>query len=279
MEKIKIITDSTSDLPVDILKRYDIEVLPLLVNIDGHNYRDGIDINLPELLEKMEHSKEFPTTAQVNPQRFIECYKEYLDNGYKVLSIHISSNMSGTYQSACIAKEMLKSDDITIIDSLNVTSGLGLLVLKAAKLKEDGFGIKEIESSIIETIPHVRSVLAFDTLENLVKGGRLSRTAGIIGNILDIKLIIEIKDGKLAVMDKVRGSRKAVRYILEYLSKRGSKENEDTILLSVKSKDIVEILREELKLSINDFIECEVGCVVGVHAGPGACGIFFVENY
>lgn len=279
MEKIKIITDSTSDLPVSILEKYDIGVLPLLVNIDGQNYKDGVDINLLELFEKMEHSKEFPNTAQVNPQRFMDCYKKYLDEGYKILSIHISSKMSGTYQSACIAKDTLQSEDIIVIDSLNVTSGLGLLVLKAAKLKDNGFEIKQIEESILDTIPHVRSALAFDTLENLVKGGRLSKTVGIIGNILNIKLIIEIRDGELSVMDKVRGSRKAVRTILDYLNKKGMKKGEDTILLQVKSIDVVEILRKELQSRVDDFIECTVGCVVGVHAGPGACGIFFIEDY
>lgn len=279
MDKIKIITDSTADLPSKLLIENNIEALPLLVTMNGNTYRDGIDINLDELLNKMDHMDEFPGTAQVNPQRFYDCYKEYLEDGYKVVSIHLSSKMSGTYQSACIAKDMLETNDIVVIDSCNVTSGLGLLVLKACRLRDEGLDIFQIKREIITAIPHVKSVLAFETLDNLVRGGRLSKTAGIIGNILGIKPILAVENGEMALKDKVRGSKKAIRYILDYVSKVGIKAGEDAILLHVHNKDILDILREDLNEEKRKFIECEVGCVVGVHAGPGACGVFFIENY
>lgn len=279
MDKIKIVTDSTADLPPEIIKKYDIKVLPLYVNFKEETYRDGVDINLHELLNKMDEEDGFPGTAQVNPQRFSECYKKYIDEGYKIISIHISSKMSGTYQSACIAKNMLNTDDIIVIDSRNVTSGLGLLVLKAAKLKEKGLSIKDIEKEIKKTIPHVKSALAFDSLDNLVKGGRLSKTAGMIGSVLGIKLILDVEDGEMAVMGKVRGSKKAIRTILKYLEEKGIKEGETCILLHVEDKDVLGNLRENLIQRNVNFIECEVGCVVGVHSGPGACGIFFIEDY
>lgn len=278
MEKIKIITDSTADLPEHIIKKYDIEVLPLLVSIQEKTYKDGVDINTHTLLEKMRNSDAFPSTAQVTPQRFMECYKRYIDEGYKIVSIHLSSKMSGTYQSACIAKETLETEDIVVIDSLNVTSGLGLLDLKAAKLKDSGLGIEEIKRELLKLIPHIKSALVFNSLDNLVKGGRLSKTAGIIGNILSIKPILQVENGEMVVIDKVRGSKKAVRAILDYIDKRGMKKGEDTILLEIESND-VNVLREELKTRGNTFIECEVGCVVGVHAGPDACGVFFVEDF
>ncbi|KOF57339.1 MULTISPECIES: DegV family protein [Clostridium] len=279
MEKIKIITDSTADLPQYIVDKYDIEVLPLIVNIKGKMYLDIEEIKLPQLLKVMDEENIFPTTSQVNPQRFYDCFKNYLDKGYKIISIIMSSKMSGTYQSACIAKDMLESNDIAVIDSLNVTSGLGLLVIKACKLKEQGMNFKDIEAKIIETIPHVKSALAFESLDNLVKGGRLSKTAGTIGNILGIKLILEVKDGEMSVMDKVRGSKKAVKVILDYLNEKGIIRNETSILLHVGDTEILPALRERLKEEENDFIECEVGCVVGTHSGSGACGVFFIENY
>ncbi|QAT39055.1 DegV family protein [Clostridium sp. JN-9] len=279
MDKIKIITDSTADLQSELLIENDIECLPLLVTMNGHTYRDGIDINLDELLNKMENMDEFPGTAQINPQRFYNCYKKYLDDGYKIISIHLSSKMSGTYQSACIAKDMLETNDIVVIDSLNVTSGLGLLVLKACRLRDEGLDIFQIKEEIIKAIPHVKSVLAFETLDNLVKGGRLSKTAGRIGNILGIKPILAVENGEMALKDRVRGSKKAIRYILDYVSKVGIKPGELSILDQVHNKDILDILREDLNKEKTKFIECEVGCVVGVHAGPGACGIFFIENY
>ncbi len=279
MEKIKIITDSTCDLNKEIIDKYNIEVLPLLVNIENKTYRDGEDINLQEYLYKMNNSEQFPMTTQVNPHRFYECYKKYLDEGYKIVSIHLSSKMSGTYQSSCMAKSMLLTEDIITIDSYNVTSGLGILVLKACKLKEEGCNIFEIEEKIKETIPHVKSALAFDSLNNLVKGGRLSKTAGAIGGLLGIKLILTVKDGEMAVIDKVRGSKKAIKTILKNLEETGTKSGETSILLQASDRDILASLRSHMSEREMDFIECSVGCVVGTHSGEGACGIFYVEEY
>lgn len=279
MEKIKIITDSTSDLPKDIIEKYDIEAIPLFVNFGDAVYKDGVDIELGQLFTKIEKENIFPQTSQVNPQRFYEYYKKYIDEGYSIISIHISSKMSGTYQSACLAKDMLDSKDITVIDSNNVTSGLGLLVIKACKLKNEGLSIDEIVKGVKETIPHVKSVLAFETLDYLVKGGRLSKTAGFIGNVLGIKPILAVENGEMVVKDKVRGSKKAIRAIFEYINKLGLKQGEPCILLHVENKDILGTLRENLNRDETDFIECMVGCVVGIYAGPRACGIFFIEDY
>ncbi|MBC2582071.1 DegV family protein [Clostridium sp. DJ247] len=279
MNKIKIITDSTADLPKDIIDKYNIEVLPLLVNFGEDTYRDGIDINLHELLKKIKAGPYFPTTSQVNPQAFIECYDRYLKQGYKIISIHLSSKLSGTYQSACIAKETLETEDIVVIDSLNATAGVGLLVIKAAKLREQGLELLEIHKEIKELIPHVKSAIAFDTLDNLVKGGRLSKTAGVVGNMLGIKPIIAVENGEVIIKNKVRGSKKAIRTILDYIENKGIKENETTALLHVENKDILGSLREELVKRNGNFIEVEAGCVIGVHAGEGACGLFFIEDH
>ena len=135
MEKIKIITDSTADLPKEVYEKYDIEVLPLLINFGEESYLDGVEITPEVLFERIEKEGSLPTTAQVIPNRFMDTYKKYLDDGYKIISIHISSAMSGTYQSACIAKDTLESEEIFVIDSKNVTAALGMLVLKAAILK------------------------------------------------------------------------------------------------------------------------------------------------
>ncbi|KZL90148.1 DegV family protein [Clostridium magnum] len=279
MGKIKIITDSTSDLPLDVVEKYDIEVIPLLVSFGEETYKDGIDINLPTLLQKMNGTSQFPRTAQINPQRFLECYKRYLDEGYKIVSIHISSKMSGTYQSACVAKEMLETDDIVVIDSLSVTSGLGLLAIKAAKLKEAGLEINQIYEEIIKLIPHVKSSIVFNSLDNLVKGGRLSKTAGIIGNILGIKPILSVHNGEMVVTDKVRGNKKAIRTILDYMDSMGIKDGEESLIIQVENTDVRDALKEDLEEKGKVFIECQVGCVVGVHSGPNACGIFFIEKF
>lgn len=279
MDKIKIITDSTCDLPEYLLQKYDIEVLPLYINYGNESYLDGVEITLDELIHKIENGDTFPTTAQVTPIRFYECYKKYLDEGYKIVSIHISSKMSGTYQSSCLARTMLETEDIYNIDSMNVTAGLGLLVIKACRLKEEGLSPKEIQNEIVKAIPHVKSSLAFDTLDYLVKGGRLSKTAGVIGNLLGVKPILEVRDGEISIMDKVRGSKKAVKTILDYVDNIGVKEGEPCFLLHVRNKELLDTLKESITGKESEYIENEVGCTVGVHAGPGAGGIFFIEEY
>jgi len=279
MEKIKIITDSTADLNSYLINRYKIDVLPLSVHFGEDSYTDGLDIKLHGLLMRIKEGNVFPSTSQVNPQSFYECFKRYLDEGYKIVCINISSKMSGTFQSACMAKDMLETEDVVVIDSLNVTSGLGILVIKASKLVEQGFGLMEIQEQINRTIPHVKSVLAFDSLDNLVKGGRLSKTAGVIGGIFGIKPILAVENGVIVVIGKVRGSKKSIRYIMDYIECKGIKEHELSILLQVENKDILNDLRINLSMRNAKFVECEAGCVVGAHAGPGACGVFFIENY
>ncbi|SHI04917.1 EDD domain protein, DegV family [Clostridium collagenovorans DSM 3089] len=279
MDKIKIITDSTCDLPKEVVEKYDIEVIPLIVNINGESYYDGVNLVFPELVQKMEFSDEFPTTSQINPQRFMEHYKPYLEQGYKILSIHLSSKMSGTYQSSCIAKETLETEDIVTIDSLNVTAGLGILVLKAAMLKEKGLSIEEIECKIKQAIPHVKSSLVFGSLENLVKGGRLSRTTAAIGNLLGIKLIMEVNDGEMKVREKVRGTKKAVKNAFSYMKEKGINKEDPVLFEKTGDKELEELVRNNIKDICENYVEVNVGCVVGVHSGPTASGVFFIEDY
>lgn len=278
MDKIKIITDSTCDLNIDVVKKYDIEVMPLVVNFGDESYLDGVDINIRDFLKKIEEEDVFPTTSAINPKRFYDMYKKYLDEGYKIISIHLSSKMSSTYQSANMAKKMLDNNsNIVVIDSLNVTAGLGLLVMKAAQLRDNGHTIEEIEKKVKEIIPHVKNAYAFVSLDNLVKGGRLSKTAGAIGSMLNIRLILGVENGEMAVLDKVRGTKRAIKSILNHLSDMDSKE--PCILLHIDNKDIFPVLSEELNNKKVNYIICEVGCVVGTHAGPNACGIAFIEKY
>lgn len=278
MNKIKIITDSTCDLSREVVEKYDIEVIPLLVNFGEESYLDGPEMNFEGLIKKIEDTGLFPTTAQVIPQRFFEIYKKYLDEGFKIISIHLSSKMSGTYQSACIAKNMLETDDIFVIDSMNVTTGLGTLVIYASRMLEKVMEIEEIVKELENAKPHIKSMLLFNSLDHLVKGGRLSKTAGFIGNMLGIKPMLCVKDGEMEVVDKVRGSKKALKNIVEYLEELDVKEENPIILLNAKGEDI-DILREKLKEKNVEILECEVGCVVGTHSGPNACGIFFIEKY
>ncbi|MFW2491475.1 DegV family protein [Clostridium chromiireducens] len=278
MEKIKIITDSTADLPKEIYKQYDIEVLPLLVNFGEESYLDGIEINANEVFEKIEKVNILPTTAQVTPNRFIEAYTKYLREGYKIISIHMSSVMSGTYQSACIAKETLESEDIIVIDSQSVTAALGILVLKAVKLKERGYDIIQMKEELNRVKDNIKLSVHFDSLEYLVRGGRISKTAGIVGGMLGIKLILEIKAGIMSVKDKVRGNKKSIKKIISDLESANLDDELPVLLIDVNNVEIKEALKEYLKNNNINYIECPVGSVVCIHSGPGCCGLTFLTK-
>ena len=278
MEKIKIITDSTLDLPAELIREKDIEVLPLLINFGEESYLDGIEITTKEMIDKIDATGVLPTTAQVTPNRFEETFKKYLDEGYKIVALTLSSDMSGTYQSACIAKDMLESDDIVVIDSRNVTSGLGLLVLKACQFRDKGLGIKEIEEEILKAIPKVKSSLNFESLENLVRGGRLSKTAGTIGSVLGLRLILEVKDGKMSVKDKVRGSKKALKKLISDFESVDVDFDSPIVLLELLNEDVYEGLKIYFQEKNINYIDAKVGCTVGIHSGIKPCGIFFFEK-
>lgn len=278
MEKIKIITDSTADLSKEIYEKYDIEVLPLLINFGEESYLDGIEINPNKVFERIEHDGVLPTTAQVIPSRFLEVYKKYLNEGYKIISIHMSSAMSGTYQSAYIAKEMLESQDISVIDSQNVTAALGILVLKAAKLKEKGYDIARMEEELNDIRENIKLSVYFDSLEYLVRGGRISKTAGIVGGMLGIKLILEIKDGIMSVKDKIRGNKKSIKRIISDLEHANLDEDVPVILIDVNNIGIKEALRDYMENNNINFIECPVGSTVSIHSGPGCCGLVFLTK-
>ncbi len=316
MEKIKIITDSTLDLPSDLIKEKNIEVLPLLINFGEESYLDGVEINTKEMLEKIKKDNVLPTTAQVTPNRFEEVFKKYLDEGYKIVTLVLSSEMSGTYQSACIAKNMLETDDIVVIDSRNVTSGLGILALKACEFRDNGDSIFEIEEKIkniipkvksslsfeslenlvrggrlsktdsifeIEEkikniIPKVKSSLSFESLENLVRGGRLSKTAGTIGSVLGLRLILEVKDGQMAVKDKVRGSKKALKKVISDFESANVDFDSPIVIDEILNDEIFEGLKKYCEEKNINYVHGIVGCTVGIHSGVGACGFFFVEK-
>ena len=278
MEKIKIITDSTLDLPADLVREKGIEVLPLLINFGEESYLDGVEINTHDMLERIEKENILPTTAQVTPSRFEETFKKYLDEGYKIVTLTLSSEMSGTYQSACIAKDMLESDDIVVIDSRNVTSGLGVLVLKACEFRDNGDNIFEIEEKIKNLIPKVKSSLSFESLENLVRGGRLSKTAGTIGSVLGLRLILEVKDGQMAVKDKVRGSKKALKKVISDFENGNVDFDSPIVIDEILNEEIYEGLKKYFEEKNIEYIHGIVGCTVGIHSGTKACGVFFIEK-
>lgn len=278
MEKIKLITDSTCDLTPELIEKYNIHVLPLTVNIGNQTYKDGESITLEEMYQGVENGGPFPTTSQVNPQEFHDVYKTYLDEGYKIISVHVSSQLSGTLQSAVIAKDMLETEDITIVDSQGVSGMLFLLLVEAGKMIEEGKSLQEVVEGIKENAKKVKLLATFDTLEYLVKGGRVPKSVGAIGGFLGIKPLITLVDGKLEMMDKVRGNKKALSALKAFIDESNVREGTKVVVINSLDSEMNRSVIKHLEEKGLEYHEIQVGCVLGVHAGPKLVGIFCLSE-
>lgn len=274
MEKIKLITDSTCDLTPELIEKYDIHVLPLTVHIGNNSYKDGESITLEEMYQGVENGGPFPTTSQVNPQEFHDVYKKYLEDGYKIISVHISSHLSGTLQSAVIAKDMLESEDITIIDTEGVSGVLFLPLVEAGEMIQAGKSFDEVVEGIKTSAKNVKLLVTFDTLEYLVKGGRVPKSVGAIGGFLGIKPLISLKDGKLEMMDKVRGNKKALSALKNFIDETPVKAGTKVVVINSLDSETNRAVLQYLEDKGLEYHEIRVGCVLGVHAGPKLVGVF-----
>ncbi len=274
MEKIKLITDSTCDITPELIEKYQVHVLPLTVHIGDASYKDGETITLEKLYEGVDAGGPFPSTSQVNPNEFHEVYEKYLKEGYKIISLHISGQLSGTVQSAKIAKDMTESDDITVIDSKGVSGSALLPLIAAGEMIENGHSYDEVVKSIFENIEKVKVLGAFDTLTYLVKGGRVPKSVGTIGSFLGIKPLISVKDGKLEMTDKVRGSKKALKALMEFIDETKKQKNSKILVINTLDSPVNQSVISYLKQKNIPHISTQVGCVLGVHAGPKMVAVF-----
>ncbi|MDZ7548097.1 DegV family protein, partial [Clostridium perfringens] len=205
-----------------------------------------------------------------------EYFKKSLDEGYKVLAILMSSNMSGTYNSACIARDMLETEDIVIVDTQVITSAQGFFVLKACELRDKGLKAEEIEEELLKIIPKMNASLCFESLENLVRGGRISKTAGAIGTALGLKVIIGFEDGMMTSKDKVRGNKKALKKIISDYETSNPDKSEPVILIEIESPEMKSELKKYLEENNIKYIETKPGCAVGIHSCTRVSGLFFL---
>lgn len=278
---IKIVTDSTCDLPREFVEKYDIKVVPLSVNFGDDSYLDGIEISNKEFYDKLRNSDKLPTTSQVSPGEFVEVFKEILDKNDEVLGIFLAKEFSGTFPSAKIAKDIIKSDKIHLIDSRGVTGALAAIVLAAGDLVQRGLSIENIELRLDEFIRNSESVLVIDTLEYLVKGGRISKAQGAIGSVLSVKPVLTIGDGKLDTLAKVRGRKKGIKWMIDWVKdNRFDLSDKRVFILDTDDPKFHQDIKDALlnNFEVGEIIDLEVGAVVGTHGGPGCGGICFINE-
>ena len=279
---ITIVTDSTCDLLPSFLGERGIRFAPLKVLFKDREYVDKLDLTNAEFYEKMRKSDELPTTSQVNPSEFYDIFTEELQKGNQIIGIFISSELSGTFNSANIAKEMLDSKEIHLIDSRTASFSLGLMVMKIYNLIEQGNDVTEIMRKSKEIVNSAQLYGMLDTLENLKKGGRLSTGAATIGKMLNIKPIIEVVDGVVSVAHKARGSRKGLAWMIDQLERDYPlREIKEIAIANANAYERAEELKEELLLrfKIDHIYDIEVGSVVGTHTGEGVVGIAYFKQH
>jgi DegV family protein with EDD domain len=276
---IKIITDSTSDLPADLAEKANIRVVPLYINFMGdgnqiQSLRDGIDVDPDEFYHRLGQESKLPTTSQPSVQDFTEVYQEYLENGDQIISIHVSSKLSGTWNSATQAHEQLDGNpNLVIIDSGLVSMGMGMAVLAGAQALNNGKSFEEIQEVIHAACSKLKLFCMVDTLEYLQKGGRLGKGAAFLGSLLSLKPILALTDGEIQPFERVRTRRKALDR-LGSIGEEFSKIDEACILYTTTPEDAEELKTRISRLIPSDkIITTRLGPVVGTHVGPGAIGL------
>lgn len=282
MSRIKLFADSTCDLSDEMLKKYDISMVPLYVHFNDDSFKDRVEINTQGLYKKVEEYNTLPSTAAPSPGDFYSAFKPYVEEGREILYVGISSLISTTVQNATIAKNDLEGAKIEIIDSYNLSNASALLLLKAAEYIEQGLGLEEIAEKLRGLAPKLQTVFAVDTMDYLYKGGRCSSMQYFFGSLLKIHPIIQMVDGKMIVAEKVRGKmEKALDYMIEDALERKDKIDSNRIYFpNSMAEDSVNYIIAALEKELDnpEFIIAETGCVVSSHCGPGGLGILYLEK-
>lgn len=279
--KIRIVTDSASDLPKSWADTHNVEVLPILVYVDGVEYEDGVTLSSDQLYAAMLDGKEVKT-AQIPLKYFLNKFEDYAKQDEHFVYLAFSSNLSGTYQTAVMAYETVREAypdfKMTIIDTKCVSLGLGVIVLEAAKKVQAGADLKEVLSYVEWAMMHMAHVFSVDDLEYLYRGGRVSRSKALIGNLLNIKPILKVDDGFLVAFDKAKGRKKRLHAIMDYAEKNGVDMGNQLVGIAhtLNEEEALYIENEfKTRYGTKDFVIGSLGCAVGAHCGPGLITLFF----
>ena len=280
MQKIKIVTDSTADLSQEVIEKYDIHVLPLSISVNGQTYLDRVDLQPDEFIEEMIKSEELPKTSQPAMGTFVEMYDKLGEDGSEVLSIHMTSGMSGTVATANSAASMTDTK-VTVVDSQFITHALAYQVVEAAKMANEGRSLEEILKRVDEVRKNTRLYVVVDTLENLVKGGRIGKGKAFIGSLLNIKPIASLEEGVYNPVTKVRSQGQIVKTLAKLFE-------EDTAGKVVKAVAIQHAkaipLAENVKAAVekvSGFAQSEIFFttpIISTHTGPGAIGFMYLAE-
>ncbi|MFE8700333.1 DegV family protein [Cytobacillus sp. FJAT-54145] len=281
---VKILADSASDLPLSFYNENAVTLFPLKVHLNDQEYEDLITID-PDAVYKAILEGHIPKTSQASPLRFEEVFTDMAKNNEAGIYIAFSSELSGTYQTAVMIRDQVKEEypnfDLTIIDSKCASLGCGLVVMEAVRLVREGSSKDELITKIKYHCEHMEHLFTVDDLDHLAKGGRVSKASAFLGGLLNIKPLLNVEDGKLVPIEKIRGRKKILRRIIEVMKERGSSLNAQTIGISHADDEATAL---EMKKLIQEEFGAEhvyissIGAAVGSHTGPGTISVFFLSK-
>jgi DegV family protein with EDD domain len=277
---VRIVTDSTADLPADLAEQLDISVVPLSVIFGDEVYREGIDITHDLFYSMLAHSRVMPTTSAPSIGDFLAVYEPLLKETDEIVSIHLSSKLSATYSVACQAAEQLaeRGARVEVIDSGSVSLGMTFIAAAAARAAAGGAGVEEIKRIAGQMSPRIRIIVALDTLEYLRRGGRIGRARAFLGAMLKVKPLLSLRDGEVHPEERVRTKAMAMERVFQIVTSY-PRVKEAAIGYSTNPEDAEELRRRlEVALPAASIRVGRVGPVIGVHAGPGVLGVGVLEG-
>lgn len=283
---VKILSDTGCDLTQEIIKEYNIDILPIVVLKDEKEYLDRVNIDPIQVYEGMRKG-EIYKTAQIPPTTFNQKFEEYAKDKDSIIYVGFSSGLSGTYQTSLFVLESIKEKypdlDLEIVDTKAASLGFGLIVYEAAKLAKEGRSKEEILKAINFYKENIEHIVYVDDIEYLYRGGRVSRTQAVVGGLLNIKPIIEMSDGKLIPFDKVRGKNNGYKKLIEVMEERGKGTDFSKQIIGISHGDdlkgalkLKEMIEEQY--GVKEFVINTIGAAIGAHSGPGTLALFFLRN-
>jgi DegV family protein with EDD domain len=273
-----IVTDSTAYIPKNLVEQYQIHVVPNVVNWGTQTYRDGVDIQATEFFERLRKDPVQPTTAVASIGEFRDVYARAADSAEHVLGIHLSAKLSGTFSAAEQARALLTGKQITVLDSNATAMALGFVVLAAARAAAEGKSFAEVKAAAEATIPHVGLVFTVETLEFLRRGGRIGGAQAFLGGLLDMKPILELRDGRVEPVERMRTKKKAMDRVLDLIAEKtaGKSPVRLATLHAAAPQDAETLLSAAQKrLGAVETILSEVSPTVATHTGPGTVGLAY----
>lgn len=279
--KIKILSDSTCDLSKELVEKYDVTVLPLTVVKDGEQFTDGVTITPAEIFAHVAAGGDLCSTTAMNVGEYADWFSKFANEYDGIIHINIGSVFSSSYQNACLAAEDF--DNVRVIDSQNLSTGQGLVVLKACELAQNCTDLDELKAQLDEFTTHVEASFLLDQLNYMVKGGRCSMVAALGANLLNLKPCIEVKNGKMAVVKKYRGNyaKCLAAYVKDRLADRNDLDRGTLFVTNTPVDDVCMAAVEEAVAAYGDFeniYRTQAGCTVSCHCGPGTLGVLFVRK-